>query len=265
MPKNRDTLVLPMSLIDSHIHLDFPVFDGQRAKWLDEARQAGIRQFVVPATTAASWQGIADLATQENIAPAYGLHPYFVADHHEADLEKLDHWLAQNPSVAVGEIGLDFFLKDLDRAHQQFFFEQQLRLAQKHALPAILHARKAIEAVTLALKKTPVVAGIVHSYNGSLQQAHQLVDMGFKLGFGGAITYPRATKLRQLISDLPLEAIVLETDAPDQPPADWPDAHNTPLGLHKVFEAVCQLRPETPEEIARQTRQNVHQALPGLV
>ena len=207
-----------MELIDSHIHLDFPAFDPDRDSLLATARRAGIRHFVVPSTTRASWSRIRQLAMRfPALSVAYGIHPYFTHAHTLADCRELDRWIAHNPCVAVGEIGLDYYLKELDRAQQASLFEAQLSIARNHALPVILHARKAVEDVILRLRAHGLSRGIVHSFNGSAVQAGQLIDLGFKLGFGGALTYPGATRLRALVKQLPLDTICLETDAPDQP------------------------------------------------
>lgn len=241
-----------MNLIDSHIHLDFPAFNHDRKKLLENAAANGIEHFVVPATTSQSWQSIHSLAkTYACVSPAYGIHPYFIDSHTLDDCDKLDAWISEHDCIAVGETGLDHYLKELDQNLQMAFFEAQLKLANKHQLPVILHARKAIEIVTNTLKKHRVTEGIAHSFNGSYQQAMRLTDMGFKLGFGGAITYPRATRLRELIKQLPLEAICLETDAPDQPSINFKGQRNEPIALLSVLNTIAELRDTEPENIAK--------------
>ncbi len=251
-----------MKLIDSHIHLDFDVFDNKREALIVEAQQHGITQFVVPAVTAASWPKLTRLANENAaIRPAFGLHPYFTDEHQNAHINKLDALLARTPAIAVGEIGLDYFLPNLDRGQQQHFFIEQLQLAKAQHLPVILHVRKAVDEVIKHCKQQGVSSGIAHSFNGSAQQAKQLLDMNIKLGFGGAITYSRAKRLRQLIMQLPLSALCIETDAPDQPVQRLNKQVNTPDALLDVFDTVCQLRHEPPEEIAACLYENTLQAL----
>jgi TatD DNase family protein len=246
-----------MNLIDSHIHLDFPAFDRDRNILLKSAAANSIKHFVVPATTSQSWQTINDLAkTYPCVSPAYGIHPYFIHAHTLYDCEKLDTWLSEHDCIAVGETGLDYYLKELDQTLQMAFFEAQLKLANKHQLPVILHARKAVEIVTNTLKKHSITKGIVHSFNGSYQQAMRLIDMGFKLGFGGAITYPRATRLRALIKQLPIESICLETDAPDQPIIEFQGQRNQPIALLSVLNTVAELRSTEPGDIAKNSTRN---------
>lgn len=251
-----------MQLIDSHIHLDFPDFDSDRGRLIEEARLKGVGEFVVPATRQKSWAVIHKLSqAYPGLYPAYGIHPYFVADHDLDDCAALDRWLQIHPCVAVGEIGLDYFLPDLDREHQLYLFEAQLELAAKHDLPVILHARKAVDAVIQQLKRSGVSRGIVHSFNGSSVQANRLIEMGFKLGFGGALTYPRATRLRTLARQLPLEALCLETDAPDQAVYSLSGQRNLPVSLLEVLNTVAEIRQESPAFIAKHVLHNTYAAL----
>lgn len=255
---NRDRTIL----IDSHIHLDFPVFDVDRPALINQAVASGIGQFVVPATTRDSWVNIRQLARDDRRAyAAYGIHPYFIDGHTLEDVEALDGWLKKNNAVAVGEIGLDYYLQELNRDKQRILFDAQLVIARKHGLPVILHARKAIHEVTDKLKKHNINKGIVHSFNGSLEQADTLIGMGFKLGFGGALTYPRATRLRELVKKLPLETICLETDAPDQPTPGFRGERNEPIALLEVLETVASLKGQAVEIIAAQTTENTYAAL----
>lgn len=251
-----------MRLVDSHIHLDFAAFDADREALLQQANSAGIEHFVVPATTRPSWVTLRSLATERNdVSVAYGIHPYFIADHSMADVTALDRWLETSPATAIGEIGLDFYLQSLNRARQIELFEAQLAVAKKHGLPVILHARKAVEEVSLRLKKNNLSHGIVHSYNGSYEQACRLLELGFKLGFGGALTYSRAHRLHALVKRLPPDAICLETDAPDQPAARFRGRRNEPLALLEVLDVVARLRSEPAELIAAQTAENTYAAL----
>ncbi len=247
-----------MTLIDSHIHLDFPQFDGDRAALMHGAQTAGISAQIVPATGIANWQKIAEVCEQvPNTYAAYGLHPYFISQHQLAHLDALEAFLATHDAVAVGEIGLDYYRKDLDRDKQIQFFEAQVDIALRHGLPVIIHARKATEGVINTLKTRPIVSGIVHSFNGSHEQALRLIDLGFLLGFGGAITRSRALRLRKLVKQLPLDYLCLETDAPDQPIAGFSGGRNEPLALIEVAKTVSALKKQSIEEIASVTTQNI--------
>ena len=251
-----------MELIDSHIHLDFPVFDEDREALLAQAREAGIRRFVVPATTRESWSRIARLAARfSSRSAAFGIHPYFVHQHSLEDCQALDQWLQDRHCVAVGEIGLDYQLNDIERDHQLALFQAQLSVARNHGLPVILHARKAVEEVILQLKAHGLSRGIVHSFNGSTVQAHRLIDLGFKLGFGGALTYPGATRLRAMVKSLPPEAICLETDAPDQATLSFKGERNQPIALLEVLETVADLMDIEPHMLAQQSTNNTYAAL----
>ncbi len=251
-----------MQTIDSHIHLDFSDFNGDRARLISAARLNGIERFVVPATDRSSWNKIARLATEDPlIYPAYGIHPYFIAGHSLEDCQALDSWLETHDATALGEIGLDYFLPDLDKDLQMQLFQAQLALAVKHRLPVILHARKAVESVTQQLKAAGLNRGIVHSFNGSYVQAGRLIDMGFKLGFGGVLTYPRATRLRELFRKLPLDTICLETDAPDQPVLRLQGQRNTPAALLDIIGVAAELRQTDIEIIAKHHTDNTYAAL----
>lgn len=251
-------------LIDSHIHLDFPAFDDDRTALLQQAREAGISGFVVPATTRASWAVIARLAkTTADVYPAYGIHPYFSTQHSLEDVEDLGQHIQANlaSTVALGEIGLDYYLNELDRDHQMVLFDAQLALAVEFNLPLILHARKAVDAVIGRLRHARLSRGIVHSFNGSYVQATRLIDMGFKLGFGGALSYPRATRLRTLVGQLPLDALCLETDAPDQPVLSLHGQRNLPVALLEVAQCIADIRQCRLELIARHCTDNTNFAL----
>lgn len=251
-----------MKLVDSHIHLDFTAFDEDRETLLANAKAAGIAHFVIPATTRDSWSRISQLSQQNSdFSVAYGIHPYFIQRHAMSDCDALDAWVATHSCVAIGEIGLDFFLKELDPALQMKFFRAQLGVAKNHCLPVILHARKAFDEVTHQLKIAGLKRGIVHSFSGSYVQAQRLIDMGFKLGFGGALTYPRATRLQSLVKRLPLESICLETDAPDQPTNGFSGRRNEPIALIEVLKTISRLHNTSVEIIAQHTWDNTYSAL----
>ena len=246
-----------MELIDTHCHLDDPSFDDDRDAVLARCRAQGINRLIVPAVTAAGWDKLLRLcASEAGLFPALGLHPLMTDDHRPNDLRRLESRLAQAKPVAVGEIGLDYYEKTLDRKRQHEFFVPQLELAQQASLPVILHVRKAHDEVLRTLRRFRLAGGIAHAFNGSLQQAQHYLDLGFKLGFGGMLTFERSTKLRQLARALPLSAIVLETDAPDMTVAAHRGQRNSPEYLTDCLAALAQVRNEPMETIARQTTQN---------
>jgi TatD DNase family protein len=248
-----------MELIDSHCHIDVADFDADRDEVLQRCRELGIKRLVVPAIDVAGWDKLLGLCAQhEGLYPALGLHPVFLEQHQPGDEERLEQKLATTTSkvVAVGEIGLDFYLKDLDRDKQTALFEAQLAIAANLGLPVILHTRKAHEAVLACLKKHKVKGGVSHAFNGSLQQAQQYLELGFKLGFGGTLTYDGSHKIHQLARQLPLDAIVLETDAPDMVVASHRGERNSPEYLVESLQALAALRDEDIETIAAQTTAN---------
>ncbi len=244
-------------IIDSHCHLDMPAFDKDRQQVLENARAAGVMGFVVPGTTQKSWKKILRLSEQEkDVYPALGLHPYFCAEHSVGEVDQLRTLAASAKPIAIGEIGLDFFRPDLDEQRQLELLELQLQVARDLELPVILHTRKAHDQVLQLLKQYQPKGGISHAFNGSWQQAKHYIDLGFCLGFGGMLTYERSHRLHKLARQIPLENIVLETDAPDMPGAAHRYQRNSPEYLPEVLEALAQLRPESKSQIARQTSLN---------
>ena len=251
-----------MKLIDTHCHLDVEEFDADRSVILERCRTAGISQIIVPAIHAAGWGKLLELCKQEiGLYPAIGLHPVYVHSHRDEDLSALEEMLVTEQPVAVGEIGLDFFLTELDQQRQLEVFEAQLHIAREAGLPVILHVRKAHDQVLAALRRIRVVGGIAHAFNGSLQQAQQYLDLGFKLGFGGTLTYERSSKIRQLAHDLPLEAIVLETDAPDMVVSQHRGERNSPEYLPEILAALVEVRQEEAITLAQQTTFNACEVL----
>ncbi len=251
-----------MDLIDTHCHLDVEEFDADRGTILERCRNQGVTRIVVPAIHAAGWSKLLQLCRQEvGLYPALGLHPVYIESHQPADLHALEEKLQTENPIAVGEIGLDFYLADLDRQQQQKIFEAQLAIARDTGLPVLLHVRKAHDQVLATLRRIRVTGGIAHAFNGSLQQAQQYLDLGFKLGFGGTLTYERSSKIRQLAQTLPLEALVLETDAPDMVVAQHRGERNSPEYLVHVLTALAEVRQMDTNALAQQTTANAHAVL----
>lgn len=246
-----------MKLIDSHCHFDDSRFEADRSQAYQRARAAGVVAQIVPAVTRESWARLKSVCREyPGLYPAYGLHPMFMHQHEESHIEALAVQLASEKAVAVGECGLDFYIKDADRERQMALFHAQLKLAEKNMLPVIIHARKAVEEVINSLRRFSRLRGVLHSYSGSEQQAQRLIEMGFLLSFGGPVTYPGANRLRQLVSRLPLDAIMLESDSPDQPDIQNRGGRNEPALLRRVLNSITELRKESAEEIAFQTTSN---------
>lgn len=247
-----------IALTDTHCHFDDDRFDHDRKSVYQRAVSAGVSSLIIPAVAKSRWEKVCGLAKEyKNVFATAGLHPVFIDQHKDCDLPALDALLAKGNCVAVGECGLDKFAKHLDFDRQRYFFEQQLSLAYQHKLPLIVHARDATEDVILTIKKfhTPTT-GVIHSYNGSLEQAKQLIDMGYLLSFGGAITYDRATRLRKLVTQLPLESIMVETDAPDQPDSTHNGQRNEPGYLPEVVTTIAKLKETEPDIIANASNTN---------
>ena len=252
--------------IDSHCHLDAADFNGQQNAIVREAQAAGVHALVIPAIEYANFETVKTLCLKyPNCAPAYGIHPMYTDRAKLADLDALRGFLSQPDALAVGEIGLDFFVKNYDRTVQEFYFSEQLKLAREFDLPVLLHSRRAVDVILKHLRQIRVRGGIAHAFNGSRQQADEFIKLGFKLGFGGAMTYPRATRLRELATLLPLDSLVLETDAPDIPP-DFLQRGlpNKPEYLPRIAQTLADLRSIPVAEIARATTANARAVLPKL-
>lgn len=251
-----------MEIIDTHCHLDVVEFDVDREEVLQRCHSLGINRIVVPAIQAKTWHKVLALCSSEKgLYPALGLHPVFIEQHSSEDVENLEKLLETVKPVAIGEIGLDFYLKELDQKQQIHFFEAQLQLAKKYNLPVILHVRKAHDQVLQLLKKHRVKGGFSHAFNGSLQQAKQYIELGFKLGFGGTLTYQNANKIHSLAQSLPLEAIVLETDAPDMVTESHRGERNSPEYIRECLFALARLRDENIDIIAKQTTLNAKEVI----
>lgn len=264
--------------IDTHCHLDASEFAGDLDAVRARAGAAGVAHCVLPAVAVGNFDSVRMLAHRFGDSYALGIHPLCTPQAGDEDLVLLDRALAARRDdprlVAVGEIGLDFFVPGLDAARQEYFYREQLALAQRHGLPVLLHVRRSADGLLKHLRRTGV-GGIAHAFNGSAQQAAAFVQLGFKLGFGGTLTYERALQIRRLACELPLSAIVLETDAPDIPP-HWlyrtaqersggaAQGRNEPGELPKIGAVLAQLRGETPAALAVSTRANAVAALPRL-
>ena len=250
-------------LVDSHCHLDAPEFDLDRDGVVGRARAAGVIRQVVPAIHAAGWPKLRDIcAGAGGLFPAYGLHPMFLAEHRPEHLQQLRGWVERERPVAIGECGLDYFIAGLDHEAQQHYFDGQLALAREYGLPVIVHARRAVDAVIASIRRVGSAGsgqglrGVVHSWSGSWQQAGQLWDLDFMLGIGGPVTYDRAHRLRKLATGMPLDHLLLETDAPDQPDSAIRGQRNEPARLRTVCETIAALRGIAPAELANATTAN---------
>jgi TatD DNase family protein len=243
-------------IIDSHCHLDVSEFDHDRDTVIQNTRNAGVEAIIVPAIEKKGWDKLLALCEKHSfLYPALGLHPVFLDQHQPEDIEALANTVEKNKPVAIGEIGLDFALRELDRNRQLTLFEQQLDIAEQTQLPVILHVRKAHDETVHILNKRKLAGGTVHAFSGSLQHGIKYHEMGFKLGFGGMLTFERSNKLRALASQLPLEALVLETDSPDMTVASHRGERNSPEYLPEVLQALAATRQQDVMLIAQSTTQ----------
>jgi len=264
--------------IDTHCHLDAPEFDLDRDAIVARARAAGVSRLVLPAVARENFETVRQLAHAHGHAYALGIHPLCVDRADDDDLRHLADMLAEHRDdprlVAVGEIGLDHFVPAADPARQERYYAAQLQLARRHQLPVLLHVRRSADTLLKHLRRLDGVRGIAHAFNGSDQQALAFVALGFKLGFGGTLTFERALQIRRLAASLPLEAIVTETDAPDIAPS-WLyrtkaereaglTMRNEPAELPRIGAVLAQLRGLAPQALARATTDNAHAVLPRL-
>jgi TatD DNase family protein len=253
---------LTYSCIDSHVHLDAGEFDADRDAVIRRAIEAGVTRFLIPAVGVSNFDVVRELAAElSGSFCALGIHPLCVDMAKESDINILREQLARGGICAVGEIGLDGFVEGADHARQEWFFIEQLKLAREFELPVILHVRRAQDRVLKFLRRYRTGCGIAHAFNGSFQQAQIFIDLGFKLGFGGAMTYSGSTRIRELATRLALESIVLESDAPDIPPAWGPQGRNEPANVARFAEVMAELRGVHVDVIARQTAANTLAAL----
>jgi TatD DNase family protein len=264
--------------IDTHCHLDAPEFAADRDAVIARARAAGVDQIVLPAVDVGNFDAVRELAHAHGFAYALGIHPLCVERAGADDLVRLREAIAARRDdarlVAVGEIGLDHFVPGLDRTRQEHFYAAQLEIAREFGLPVILHVRRSADRLLKHLRQKPVAGGIAHAFNGSEQQALAFVQLGFRLGFGGTVTFDRSLQIRRLAGALPLSALVLETDSPDIPPqwlyrtaaerAKGATMRNEPGELPRIAGVLAELRGLAPAALADATRANAHAALPRL-
>ena len=246
--------------IDTHCHFDFPPFAGHEEDSLVRAAKAGVGRIIVPAIAAQYFDRVSELAGKHPaLYAAFGLHPIVIEEHTPHSLAQLEQRLTAQPEkvVAIGEIGLDLYRDDPQFERQQQFLEAQLNLAKRFDLPVILHSRRTHDKLAMYLKKYALPrTGVVHGFAGSLQQAQRFIELGYYIGVGGTITYPRASKTRDVMTRLPLTALLLETDAPDMPLNGYQGQPNRPEQAARVFNTLCELRPEAPDVIADTLLQN---------
>ena len=264
-------------LIDTHCHLDAPEFDTDRATVIAQTLAAGVQAIVIPAVMQKNQQIVRDLAHQfDGGYYALGIHPMYVRYSKEEDLADVELAIqtAQNAGdkklVAMGEIGLDFFVEEiktgLERERQEFFYKEQLKMARKYQLPVLLHVRRSQDILLKYLRQIKVCGGIAHAFNGSHQQAQAFIELGFCLGFGGTLTFTRSQQIRRLATEIDLQHIVLETDAPDLPPA-WlreEKPRNSPAYLPEIAKVLAELRGISFEALVAATGENAKRVLPNL-
>ncbi|QTF10131.1 metal-dependent hydrolase [Brenneria izadpanahii] len=242
------------TFIDTHCHFDFPPFSENVSESLRLAATAGVERIVIPAVESRYFERVLALSHHHpSLYAALGLHPLYISRHRDADLELLQDRLHQHPAklAAVGEIGLDFYMQTPQLARQCALLEAQLKLARQHDLPVILHSRRSHDRLAQLLRRIDVPrTGVIHGFAGSLEQAQAFIRLGYYIGVGGTITYPRANKTRQAIARLPLDRLLLETDAPDMPVSGYQGEPNRPERIAAVFQSLCQLRPESADDIA---------------
>lgn len=252
-----------MLLIDSHCHLDFPAFDHDRCAVIARSRALGVEKMLVVGTTREHWPRLWDIVCQtDGLYAAFGLHPYFLKQHQPGDIAALSEQLQQctqhEKLCALGEIGLDFMLKTLDRTEQINLFKQQLALASQFNLPVIIHSRRANAQVIALLKQAKLArGGIIHAFSGSYEEALEYIKLGFLLGFGGAVTWSRATRLQAVLKRLPIDSIALETDSPDMPPEWLAGQRNSPEQLPRICQQLAQLYGRASLDFAAHTTSNV--------
>lgn len=252
----------PLEFIDTHCHFDAAEFALDRKVEYARARAGGVTTQIIPAVARGNFADVAAVCAEfPGCLPAWGLHPILIAAHRPEHLVQLRERIERHRPVAIGEIGLDFFIRGLDPATQEYFYVEQLKIARDYDLPVLLHSRKSVDQILKQLRRIRVRGGIAHAFNGSPQQAEMLINLGFKLGFGGAFTWPRANNLRRLAVNLPLESIVLETDSPDISPIWIAKARNSPAELPRIAETLAELRGISVASVSEITTANAREVL----
>nr|ELR5069173.1 YchF/TatD family DNA exonuclease [Providencia rettgeri]ELR5075880.1 YchF/TatD family DNA exonuclease [Providencia stuartii]ELR5223147.1 YchF/TatD family DNA exonuclease [Providencia rettgeri] len=246
--------------IDTHCHFDFPPFSDSLTESLQLAQQSGVSDIVIPTVSVDNFERVWQLAQQyPQLHAAMGFHPLYLSQFQEQHIDILTDYLTKKNKkcVAIGEIGLDLYMQNPQFERQQEVLSAQLKLAKQFDLPVILHSRKSHDPLAAMLRRFEVPArGVVHGFAGSLSQAQAFVKLGYYIGVGGTITYERANKTRHVISQLPLASLLFETDAPDMPVSGFQGEPNRPERIEWVFRSLCELRHESPEEIAQQLYNN---------
>lgn len=246
-----------MNIVDTHCHIDLAIFDKDRDTIIKNCKEIGIKSIIVPAIESKTWSTLLHVVTaNDGLYPALGLHPVFINTHCSNDITLLQEYVSKYNPIAIGEIGLDFYIKDTDKEKQKLFFNEQLNVAESNALPVILHVRKAHDDVLSILKTKDLKGGSCHAFNGSYEQAKRYIDLGFKLGFGGTMTYPNARKIHDLAKKIPLESILLETDSPDMSGFNHQGERNQPDYIIDALKVLSQLKNMSTEEVANQTSIN---------
>ena len=260
--------------IDTHCHLDAPEFERTLLEVIQSAAEKNVQAILLPAVKVGDCQHVRELAKEYSqlipgLVYTLGIHPLYANQAQEGDIAILEQEISQSLTdprfVGIGEIGLDYFVEGLDLHKQEYFFNAQLDLAQQFQLPVILHVRRSQDIILKALRRRKIPGGIAHAFNGSFQQAEQFIELGFKLGFGGAASYERALQIRRLLTDLPIDSIVTETDAPDIPPAWLREeglAFNEPVFLPRIARELALIRGVSETDFAAVVWRNAMQALP---
>lgn len=246
-----------MQLIDTHCHFDAPDFTDDRQQVFRRMLARGVTDLILPAIHAQAWENLRQICAESvHFHASYGLHPVYLKMHKPEHLQELRTWIVQENPVAIGECGLDFLLPELDSVAQEKLFIGHLQLAREFNLPLIIHARRSVDVIIKHLRRFPSLRGVIHSFAGSQQQADTLIKLGFHLGVGGTCTYQRANRLRTVLSHVPLEHLLLETDSPDQPDSEWRGQRNEPTRLPVIAATLAALRGDTIAHIAAVTTAN---------
>jgi TatD DNase family protein len=251
---------MTVKFADSHCHLDDDRFDPDRDQVISRAHSSGINQIVIPATTAKRWPKVEQVTEQyDGVYASYGLHPMFMSEHKAEHVDALDSWLGKHAAVAVGECGLDFYTGDSEMPQQLELFRAQLQVALNHKLPVIIHARKALDMILHEIRLSGIKNGVIHSFSGSLQQAQQLQELGFKLGISASVGYERAKKLRLVVREIDINALMIETDAPDQSGPTHRGERNEPCYIIDHLSVIAGLREMDVDDCANQLTRNCQQ------